>query len=173
MNALRQDWMGTQIQYHRANNKTMGRMNRVLEGFGSVLNILVIAVVVVDLVILAITAFHLLPEEWANRLEDASPWLLLAAAVLPAAVASLNGVLFQSESARLADRSGHLGRLFATFDRNAVRLQDQLTVSRAAPATALGSWTLEVLDLSDTCARVTLDEAAEWSALYAKAVREP
>jgi len=85
-----------------------------------------------------------------------APGLIFLAAVLPAAVASLNGVRFQSECARLSDRSAQMAVQLGL-------LQERANMPRPRPARML-----DALRLAEDVARLTLDEVAEWSAIYGK-----
>jgi hypothetical protein len=85
-----------------------------------------------------------------------APLMIAAAAILPAAVASLNGVRFQSECARLADRSRHIARRLGAFGSSP-------GAARAEPPRIL-----DALRLGEDMARLANDEVAEWSAIYGK-----
>jgi hypothetical protein len=150
-----------QILYHQRNGLAMGRMHEALEKWVHGLNIFVIAVVAVDLIAVWL---HLDPEDLL------APWLIFAAAVLPAAVASLNGLRFQSECQRLADRSKAILRLLEGQATKAQRLQSWIKSDRANPATGEGAYTMKVLALTEGVARDLVEEVAEWSVLYAKDV---
>jgi hypothetical protein len=43
----------------------------------------------------------------------------------------------------------------------------------ANPAVDIGSWSSDVLLLGEYCARELVEEATEWSVLYAKDIKEP
>ena len=91
------------------NNSSLARFEHVAKRIGGLLGWTVIGVVAMDLVIIALDLLHLLPHAVAHSLHGLIPWLLFLAALLPAAVASLNGLRFQSECGRLAERSTLLG----------------------------------------------------------------
>ena len=88
------------------------------------------------------------------------------AAVLPAAVASLNGGRFQSECEKLAHRSRQMVGQPGAIEARAQQLM-------APPASAGSPRIAEALDLAEDVARITIDEVAEWSVLYAKDIVEP
>jgi len=102
---VRDRWVAEQVVYHRRNAATMGRLHRAAERAGAGISRAVVYIVAIDLAIVAADLAHLLPPAWSHWLHGLTPWLLLLAAVLPAAVASLNGLRFQSECRRLAERS--------------------------------------------------------------------
>lgn len=165
---IRNNWLGRQLGYHRRNAATMTAMSRYLERLGNVLSVAVIGIVSIDLLLLLADGLHLLPEWLSDFVHKAAPWLLFLAAVLPAAVASLNGIRFQSECSRLADRSERMIGILAGLDMRATALQT------AAPRDAHGPRLASAaLKLAEDTARITLDEVAEWSAIYAKELVEP
>lgn len=171
--AIRDRWIENQIRYHNNNADTMGQMHRRLEGWGSRLNWVVIVAVAIDLLILGLASSPCLPEDWAHRLHAASPWLLFLAAVIPAAVASLNGIRFQSECRRLAERSAAMEKILTVCRKSATELGVALAQAASNPDQDPGAWILEALALAEDCGRLTVDEVAEWSVLYAKEVIEP
>ncbi|WP_295449363.1 hypothetical protein [uncultured Thiodictyon sp.] len=132
------------------------------------------------------TCYHWLPPDWSHRLHAASPWLLFLAALLPAAVAALNGLRFQSECRRLAERSATLrvilgGRPAAPANprqitggrgRQAMDLGQRIAAAHADPATDPGAWSLDTLLLAERIAEDCTREVAEWSVLYAKELPE-
>ena len=155
--AIRDGWLASQVHYHRRNHRTLAAMSRWLEHSGRWLNRAVIAVVVVDIAILMLGGFHVLTPRQEEPLHlYLAPGLIFLAAVLPAAVASLNGVRFQSECARLSDRSAQMAVQLGL-------LQERANMPRPRPARML-----DALRLAEDVARLTLDEVAEWSAIYGK-----
>ncbi len=171
---IRDDWIGKQIAYHRANAATMGAMSRSLERIGKWLGRAVIGVVALDLVLLALGIFAL-SEGLSHFVQVAAPWLLFLAAILPAAVASLNGVRFQSECGRLADRSERMITVLTDLDRRAETWQAADPSIPPTGGTLRGSpvQVIDIIRLAEDVARIMLDEVADWSALYAKEMVEP
>jgi hypothetical protein len=161
---IRHEWLNGQRAYHRKNARTLGRMTTALEGLGRALNWAVVAVVAADLALLFMSwttegsgALGLASRAVEHRM---TPTFLVITAVLPAAIASLAGIRFQSECARLADRSQHMAdQLHAVAER--AELLDLRPV-RA----------LDALRLAEDVATLTIDEVAEWSAIYGKAMVE-
>jgi hypothetical protein len=98
--------------------------------------------------------------------------LIFFAAVLPAVVASLNGIRFQSECLRIAERSAVMVKVLEGYRGECDRLEAKLVTVRADPNSDPGGWTLDVLDVAESCAQVTADEVAEWSVLYSRALLE-
>ncbi|MGD9738083.1 MAG: hypothetical protein AB7O56_05785 [Bauldia sp.] len=167
LETIRTRWIGKQIDYHRRNAALMAGMSRWLERAANLLSITVIAVVAIDLLLLLADGLHILPYEVAKAAHKAAPWLLFVAAILPAAVASLNGIRFQSECARLADRSE---RMIAILE-GLLQRADELKARAARPD---GRFRIvDAIRLGEDVGRITLDEVAEWSALYAKEMVEP
>ena len=68
----------------------------------------------------------------------------------------MNGVRFQSEFSRLADRSEQMGFELSHLEQRADALWSR------------SKRLLDVLHVAEDVARVTLDEVAEWTAIYGK-----
>jgi hypothetical protein len=100
---LKEHWVGGQSVYHSKTARGMERLNLFFEGWGKILNWLVIGVVIVDLTILIFTLIGRLDGK--SHVHLLTPVFLFLTALLPAVVASLNGVRYQSECNRLAERS--------------------------------------------------------------------
>lgn len=151
------DWIAAQADYHNNNAILLQRITQWLEAGARRLNGLIVGIVLADLALLGLHLFHVLPESLAKVLETGvEPALIALAAILPAAVASMNGVRFQSEFSRLADRSEQM-----KFEL--LHLQ-----KRARTLWARSDRALDVLYVAEDAARLTLDEVAEWTALYGK-----
>jgi hypothetical protein len=151
------EWVSVQRRYHQDNAAGLARMSERLETWGRRLNNVIVGIVLIDLALVALDLLHLLPASVAGLLrEGLEPVLIAVAAILPAAVASLNGVRFQSEVARLADRSEQMGyELLGVEDR-------------AGAMAARGARLADVLHVAEDAARLTLDEVSEWTAIYGK-----
>jgi len=160
----------------------MSAMYHAIDTWGKRFNKAVIGFVALDIVILALDLLHVLPENLSHIMHGITPWLVFLAAVLPAVVAGLNGVRFQSECQRLAERSAVMrvimggrsarpadgidGGRFAAAERLLARME------RNADNTP-GSWSLDALRFTEKIANDFVQEVAEWSVLYAKEVAEP
>lgn len=157
---IRTRWLAGQRRYHERNHRTQHHMSRWLERMSRLLNQWVIGIVVLDLVLAALGVAGW--AEWLPRplatvvTRGATPTLIALAAVLPAAVASLNGVQFQSECSRLADRSEHMAAQLQ-------QLEERSSLARLRPVCLL-----DALRLGEDVAKSTIDEVAEWSAIYGK-----
>jgi hypothetical protein len=195
---VRDRWVAEQVVYHRRNLHAMARLHRSAEHAGAWISRWVVYIVVADLAIVAADLAHLLPVAVGHALHGLTPWLLFLAAVLPAAVASLNGLRFQSECRRLAERSaiirvivggrpgmGRDGRLdqkpelvggrWREVDALLARIADGEASGDAAGdglGDDRGAWTLEALGLTEAIADDCTREVAEWSVLYAKELPE-
>ncbi len=167
---VKSHWLEGQAQYHRGNAKKMRQMDEALKVVSEGLGIAVVTIVAIDLVLalLALTPwFH---QHFHVQTAFFSAWLIAAAAVLPAAVASSNGLRFQAECARLGDRSAQLEKVFTGLAAKAEALSLKFAAEQQkVPLPSLGA-TLEALRLADDCTRVTTAEVAEWSVLYAKEI---
>jgi hypothetical protein len=100
--AVKDKWIQDQLRYHTVNSRTMYNLYLHTQTLGKVLNLIVIALVSLDLVIVFGEIWHL---NWASELAKWTPLIIFPVAFLPAAVAGLNGIRFQSECLRLAERS--------------------------------------------------------------------
>ena len=137
--------------------------------------------VAVDLVLVGSEVIHQLPDAWEPAVKSATPWLIFISAVLPAVIAAMGGIRFQSECQRLAERSGVMrvilggrttvqpGGRWVLADALACRI----ATAQAAPGTDPGSWSHDALRLAERTATDFVQEAAEWSVLYASEVSDP
>lgn len=110
---VRDRWLGEQAVYHDRNARTMDRLYTWAENWGKVFNLSVIVFVALDIAILLAELFSVLPETWSHTLHYFTLGLVALAAILPAAVGSLNGIRFQSECRRLAERSAIMRAILA------------------------------------------------------------
>lgn len=157
LNLIKTDWIVGQKIYHILNMVNQNRLNKLLKRLDGMSNIGVIGAVFVDILLTMLKLFNLLPADFGMTFEGLiTPLLIASAAILPAAVASLNGIRFQSECARLADRSEIMAAQLLHLEQKSG--QTKLTAVR----------TLDVLRLAEDVARSTIDEVAEWSAIYGK-----
>lgn len=162
----------------------MHSLHHWAEKSGEYLSRAVIVIVAFDFLILGAELLHWLPHSWEPWAKLATPWLVFISAVLPAVVAALNGIRFQSECQRLAERSAVMrvmlhGRAKAKpgdpqgrwqFANSLVR---RIGDAQSSPATDPGSWSHATLRFSELVATDFVQEAAEWSVLYAKEVTDP
>jgi hypothetical protein len=180
---VRDSWIREQAVYHDRTARTMGALHTFVAKWGGWLSRGVIWIVVADIVILASDLLHLLPMWAAATMHGFTPWLMFLAALLPAAVAGLNGIRFQSECRRLAERSAVIRTILRGRDRSdgvrggrwaeADRLAAEIARARIRPDTDPAAWAADVLDLTERVAGDFVQEVGEWSALYAKEVPEP
>ena len=178
-------WILSQAAYHRDNAGTMLRLSYFLERWGKNLNIAVIIAVGIDVLLITAKLSKLIDENWKGHSYVAGALLVFIAAVIPAAVAALNGIRFQSECQRIAERSAVMHTILegrqvpATQQRSGgrlaevTRLHTRILSAQAHPDSDPGSWTLESLHLSEKVANDFVQEVAEWSVLYAKELVEP
>jgi len=104
---IKTDWIEDQEKFHRRDSVYLSRMSRWLELGGMLLNLLVMLIVIGDIgLIIAKACDYLHPsfKPW-------TPWIVLVTALIPAAVASVNLLRFQSECQRLAERSAVLTKI--------------------------------------------------------------
>lgn len=165
---FRDRWLYGQASYHLQNAERMRSMFTALEHAGRWLNIVVIGAVVLDLGIVVAGFLHVGPA----ALHGVTPWLLVLAALLPATVAAANGIRFQSECQRLAERSSVMVEIIAGRWKQADDLDRTIDEARRDRATDPGSWVPAALRLGESIAGDMMNEAAEWSVLYGKEIVE-
>ena len=219
---VRDAWIAEQARYHDRNARTMHALHHAFEQAAVGLGWTVIGVVGIDLLLVGAELLHWLPPAWEPAVKTATPWLIFTTAVLPAVVAALGGIRFQSECQRLAERSAvmrvmlvgrphhppaakpagwrrlwapvaALGKAFWHVLRHlfgrppapapvalvggrwalADRLARRLARQQANPAEDPGSGTHDAPRLTERVATDFVQEAAEWSVLYAKEVSDP
>ena len=172
--AVRDGWIANQVRYHARNADAMGRMNRGLQTAGRVMNVAVVCVVTAGLALSVLDRLDIPSTVIRTSLPYLflSPGFLFLAAALPAAVASLNGIRFQTECARLADRSTHMQRMLAVLESRARAVIAEIEPHCPDTAVVPGH-TMDVLHLAEDCATLTVDEVAEWSFVYAKEIVAP
>lgn len=166
------NWLATQIEYHRATSHTQLRMHRWIQRWVWRLNLAVIIIVFLDLLLILARLLGV-----RGGLVEAGhsygPVLVFFAAVLPAAVASLNSIRFQSECLRIAERSAVMVGMLEGCRAECEVLQARMRAAHAnSGAGDPGGWTLEAFDLGEVCAQMLSDEVAEWSVLYSRDLLE-
>ena len=119
LNSVRDRWVWPQAVYHDGTARSMEAVYLFVESWGRTLSLAVIGFVAAD-VLVTTSFFGWLPER-SSGVESATPWLIFLAALLPAIVASLNGIRFQSECRRLAERSAIMRTLLCGRDSAAAR----------------------------------------------------
>jgi hypothetical protein len=165
---LKNDWIGSQKEYHSSEAKRMKKMDNRLLFLPEVFSIAVLLIVSFDIVLgLLIEIIKVWKLESVHEgFIIAAPILLGATAFFPAIVNSLNGIHFQSEAHRLFIRSDFMVEELKTYSEN-IR-QAEMTIENNKD----GSDFLTVLRLMDNLAGVLIDEVAEWSLIYEKKVFE-
>ncbi len=181
---VRDAWVGEQTKYHERNARTMHALHHSAERVAACLGWTVIGIVALDFLVIGGELMHWLPHAWEPKAKLATPWLVFISAVLPAVVAALNGIRFQSECQRLAERSAVMrvmlhGRSAVAAGEPQGRWQQaddlarRIAATQASPDDDPGSWAHDALRLTERVATDFVQEAAEWSVLYAKEVSDP
>jgi len=136
------------------------------------LNLAVIIIVSLDLVLILARLLGL-RGGWVEAGHSYGPVLVFFAAVLPAVVASLNSIRFQSECLRIAERSAVMVEMLEGCRAECEVLEARMRSARMhGGAGDPGGWTLEALELGEVCAQMLSDEVAEWSVLYSRDLLE-
>jgi hypothetical protein len=121
-------WVAQQAVYHQRNAHTMHALHEKMEHLQKWLGYAVIAVVALDIVLIGGKLAHklhwiTLPGALESFAKTATPWLIAISAILPAIIAALGGLRFQSECQRLAERSDVMRRMLsADTDPNSTHL---------------------------------------------------
>lgn len=165
------NWLATQIEYHRATSHTQRRMHRWIRRWVWRLNLAVIIIVFADLLLIVARLLGL-RSGWVEVGHSYGPVLVFFAAVLPAVVSSLNSIRFQSECLRIAERSAVMVEMLEGCRAECEVLQARVRGARASGGEDPGGWTLEAYDLGEACAQMLSDEVAEWSVLYSRDLLE-
>lgn len=200
---IRDAWVAQQAVYHDRNAHGMHAMHRNMENSQQFLSLLVVGIVIADLVLIGGKLAHKLhwiqlPGLALDIAKYATPALILLSALIPAIVAALGGLRFQSECQRLAERSSVMRRLLAganpleafsspkadpeaqatALDKASGRLhlvhqQIQRIRNQQQDAHNPASHAHLALRTAEAVAEEMIQEAAEWSVLYAKDLGEP
>ncbi|HEY7896011.1 MAG TPA: hypothetical protein VIC24_14010 [Gemmatimonadaceae bacterium] len=174
LGAVSENWLGAQIAYHRATSHTQLHMHRWIQRWVWRLNLAVIIIVSIDVALILGRVLGL-RGGWVDMGHSYTPALIFLAAVLPAAVASLNSIRFQSECLRIAERSAVMVEMLDGWRAECEVLRTRMRTSRGEPGGRNddpGAWTLEAVELGESCAQMTSDEVAEWSVLYSRDLLE-
>jgi len=159
LDRARQEWIDGQIVYHARNSARMEALGEGLERWAKVFlwTVLIAAVAAcalelfpaMPLAACLLASFHATPV---------ATILGAAAAILPAFIAALIGVAFQSEAKRLAQRSEMM--------HEALVEQHERLKSMAATLRAGGASHAEVMAILKKLSSITIAEAADWKLLY-------
>jgi hypothetical protein len=170
---LKSRWLDVQVRHHEENATKMDRMHHFMEKGASLLGISVLFIVALDIAISFSLWFGWMPKAAVKPMHEVLTWCLLPlTALLPAAVSSLNGVRFQSECDRLAERSKLMAQLLKELSNAAQKLIERITHAKRCPIDDEGAWMEECALFAESCARVMADEVADWSVVYSKSVFE-
>ncbi|PXX15537.1 hypothetical protein C8R27_11076 [Nitrosomonas ureae] len=184
---VRDRWIGEQIKYHAGNAATMHGIHVFIEKAALYLGLAIIAIVSADLILISGKLFHWLSDGWLNFAKTATPWLIMISAILPAIIAALGGIRFQSECQRLAERSKAMQTILEKRDKEIAqqtldRIDRDKELAHCQPSNLrppqshdsyLGSWALDSLYLTEHVATSFSQEVSEWAVLYAKEVSDP
>jgi hypothetical protein len=115
---IRDAWVAQQAVYHDRNAHGMHGMLHDMERWQQWLSSFVVGIVIADLLLIGAKLAHKLhwislPPIALDIAKYATPALILLSALIPAIVAALGGLRFQSECQRLAERSSVMRRLLA------------------------------------------------------------
>lgn len=178
---MRDHWIARQVEYHERNAHTMHALSHFTESVSQWLSKATIAIVVIDVLFLLATFMNFLSSDVSHAMRPWNRWLAFFAALLPAAIAGLYGIRFQSESMRLAERSAMMRAILAGSDRSnrggrwgdADLLIRRIEQAQRLPDSDPGAWGTEALLFGELIARDFANEVGEWSVLYEKEILDP
>jgi hypothetical protein len=178
LSLVKNNWVMGQIEYHRSKSVNMRNMYKKLSKLGERLNIGVIVLVALDLLLVVGILAHFFKGGAAHYLHFGIPVLVGLTAIVPALVASLNGVQFQSECQRLAERSAILAAFMGGVDKTGGRiaditaLEERIEVFAKRKSDNIGCWDYDGTRLAELISTDFLHEVSEWSVLYSKVILE-
>ncbi len=165
-----------QIAHHASTHAKMSAVHRMLERGIATCGGLVIWIVGIDIVVIIAKlilnsqlATCLVAEAWivpiGKVLSIVGVALVFITALLPALMATLNGILFQSQAEQLADRHGAMAGALSLLLVEARQLQTH------APTFGISA-SHAVLNLSERTYRLMAEEVGEWATMYSQGLRE-
>jgi hypothetical protein len=127
---------------------------------------------------IAVIVLKMLEQNLAGQIPPGLHWvdgalsfagfvLVLATAFLPALMATLNAVLFQSTAEQLSQRHFAMFEALKPLYRRAGDIHDSIKRGNAPI-----SINMDILDLSEKTAAAMAEEVAEWAALYLQSVKD-
>lgn len=166
-----------QLGHHLGTHTAMDTIRSVLERAVALSGKTVIAVVGADLIVLLLKIWLkspfacVFPSAWVDPMSSVlsivGVVLVFLTALLPALMATLNGILFQSQAEQLADRHGAMVDALARLRDDARSLQQQL-----ASGSFETSGSQAVLTLTERTVRLMAEEVGEWATMYNQGVKE-
>jgi hypothetical protein len=167
-----------QRKYHWRVHATMQVMHRLLEHAVKWAGAAVLWIVAFDLILLA--GKFMLKMHWLDACLGAERALQIGTvlgyfgvvavaltALLPALMASLNAILFQSQAEQLAERHGAMAKALGGLAGECIRLEQDLKTSRFET-----SGSHAVLALAERTAGLMAEEVAEWATMYRQGVHD-
>jgi hypothetical protein len=157
---VRDEWVRGQIRYHWSTALRMHGVDRGLERLakGLLVVVLLFAVIALTIEVLARTGGG---PPWITELHGTAILLGAGAAALPALIAALGGIMFQSEARRLAIRSEAMYYGLRDWQRG---LDDDLRRLREAAGTRGHAW--NTIQRLRALSGVMIEEAGDWKVLY-------
>ena len=164
----------SQLSYHLGGLAKMQLLHMHLNHAVQLAGKAVIGIVVADLVVLGLKGAHklhafdaLLSPEWLYATGSALGWIGLICvaltALLPALMATLNAIQFQSQAEQLAERHGAMAAALRVLKNETDLVQAQIESPSAS---------LAVLALCERAAGLFAEEVAEWATMYRQGVKE-
>jgi hypothetical protein len=154
----RSEWLQGQLAYHERNATRMHSLDHGLERLAKLLLWIVLASAIIAFLLKALP----LPYEWREPARLATIILGALSAALPAFIAALAGIMFQSEARRLSRRSETMrGVLEAQVSQFAALIEAATQRPPDAPV-YLG----EVMQSLRIAGSLMVEETGDWKVLY-------
>lgn len=170
-NKLIHGWIKPQIHYHQNNAAKNKKLNEKLEHRIAFLNLIILIAVIIDVIAGSMYLSHLFYNYSKFFHTYITVFVLIGATIVPAYVASRNGLLFQSEARKQEIRSTMMLQLLQELDKRYEALIAR--ISQNTNTGHAGSYTQEAIELVNETAQIMIDEVAEWAFLSNKDVPEP
>jgi hypothetical protein len=168
---IQADWIEQQINYQKQKQETQEALFEKLEKFVNGFNITVLIAVGVDVAIGIAGLFGVWPERVHFFEKFGGPLIMVSVAIIPALVASYNGLKSQTESSKLAERAGSMIELLDGLNLKYQELRDRIARQKGQPDNP-GSFTSETISLLNDTASIMIQEVTEWTFIYSGEVRE-
>jgi hypothetical protein len=165
----------TQLLYHSRKHKEMHAVQNRLERTVDICGKAILWILGIDIAVIAIKM--LLKDLSASMpagllgvgdaLSVVGFLLVLATAFLPALMATLNALLFQSAAEQLSERHRAMANTLRALYKEVLRIHEKIRGGDASPMI-----NQDILDLSEKTAEAMAEEVAEWAALYLQSVKD-
>lgn len=162
-----------QYRYHSKKSREMGVLHDEIESFTGVLGKLVFFIICLDIAVVAakiamgleLVAHH---DPATLKFLKSLGWILVTlTALIPAGMASLSAILFQSMAEQLTERHAAMAESLRSLHREQQDLRQRIENGHLA-----GGANTAVLSLAEKVSQLLMLEVAEWAGMYRQTVHE-